>query len=149
MGHGRVRAQPTVVAAAVVRNDGLVLIARRREEGPRGGLWEFPGGKVEPGETDARALARELEEELRVKVSVGQPVDTVVWTYPEIAIELRAYECAIVEGEPTPVEHEETRWVRPAELAGYAFCEADVPIAERLASLGRGPRREISGTDVG
>ena len=139
MEHERVSAQPTVVAAAVIGRRGLVLIARRRENAPRGGLWEFPGGKVEAGETDAQALVRELDEELRIRVSVGRPVETVVWAYSEITIELRAYEC-VAAGEPTPVEHEEVRWVRPDELASYPFCEADVPIAKRVASRADGAR---------
>ena len=126
--------KPIVVTAAVIKEDGRYLVARRRPGGPRGGLWEFPGGKVEPGERDDEALRRELREELGIDVSVGQPTDTVHWVYPDLRIELRSYECRIVGGRPDAAEHEELRWVTPHELLELPLSEADVEVARRLAT---------------
>ena len=125
--------QPVAVTAAIIRRGELVLVARRRADGARGGLWEFPGGKVEPGETDEAALARELNEELGIDACVGRPADTVTWEYPDVTIELRAYECEIVRGEPAPGEHEELAWLPAERLLELALAPADVPIATRLA----------------
>ena len=133
MDDARASAQPIVVTAALIERDGHLLLARRRVDAPRGGLWEFPGGKVEPGESEREALARELDEELGITVSVGQATDTVRWSYPEVTIELRAYACEIVGGEPALNDHDEIRWVARAHLTDYPLCEADVPIATRLS----------------
>ncbi|MFW6356249.1 MAG: (deoxy)nucleoside triphosphate pyrophosphohydrolase [Spirochaetota bacterium] len=129
--------QAIVVTAGLIERDGRYLVARKPPGGPRGGMWEFPGGKVEPGETDRAALARELGEELGVVVSVGRPADVVRWSYPDVSIELRAYECTLVRGEPAPGEHDVVRWVRPEELLALPLCEADVPIARRIATAAR------------
>lgn len=125
-------AQPVVVAAAVIERDGTFLLARRREGGPRGGLWEFPGGKVEPGESEADALRRELREELGVRVSVDRPVGESRWDYADVSIDLRSFACTIVDGSPTAIEHAELRWVTATEMLGLRLCEADVPIARSL-----------------
>jgi len=126
-------AQPLAVTAAIIEANGRVLIARRGEGGARGGRWEFPGGKVGKGESDVAALEREIREELGVTVSVGRLTDRVDWSYPDARIELRAYACSILAGEPTAIEHAEIRWVRPEDLTDYDLCEADVPIARRLS----------------
>ncbi|MFW5683731.1 MAG: (deoxy)nucleoside triphosphate pyrophosphohydrolase [Spirochaetota bacterium] len=129
--------QAIVVTAGLIERDGRYLVARKPPGGPRGGMWEFPGGKVEPGETDRAALARELGEELGVVVSVGRPADVVRWSYPDVSIELRAYECTLVRGEPAPGEHDAVRWVGPEALPDLPLCEADVPIARRIATAAR------------
>lgn len=129
-------AQPTIVTAAVIERAGLYLIARKADGGPRAGLWEFPGGKVERGESHADALTRECAEELGVAVSVGRPVDVVAWEYADVSVELHAYACTIVDGTPAPLEHAELRWVAPGEFAALRLSDADVPIARRLIEHG-------------
>lgn len=137
MGGTRLSEQPIRVTAAIVEHGGRFLVARRRHEGVRGGLWEFPGGKVEPGEDDRTALARELEEELGVQVAPGDALGTVDWSYPDVTIRLVGYWCTIIRGTPTTCEHEEVRWVNREELSGLAWCEADAPL---VAALVRGER---------
>jgi mutator protein MutT len=126
-----------LVTAAVVRRDGQVLIARRLPSGPRGGLWEFPGGKVEPGESPEEALRRELREELGVAVEVGPLLMRVDHDYPDRAIRLVAYDCTLAAGDPEPLECAEVSWVAPAELVTYPLAPADEPIRERLLAGGR------------
>ncbi|MFW5684845.1 MAG: (deoxy)nucleoside triphosphate pyrophosphohydrolase [Spirochaetota bacterium] len=126
-----------------------VLIALRRPGAPRGGLWEFPGGKVRPGESDEDALAREIREELGIVISVGRLTDTVRWTYPDVVIELRAYACTLRSGTPIALEHDEVRWVRVSDLGLYAFAGADVSIAERLGrEQEQRTERRLDGSDA-
>lgn len=118
-----------VVAAAVItRADGAVLIARRRPEKHHGGLWEFPGGKLEPGETPAACLVRELSEELGLAVEVGAYLAT---GYDD-GIELQGYRASIIAGEPRLSDHDAVAWVAPTDLADYAMPPADLPIAAAL-----------------
>ncbi|GAB4268413.1 MAG: hypothetical protein Kow0092_22200 [Deferrisomatales bacterium] len=125
---------PVPVVAAVIRDDrGRVLLARRLPGGPHGGRWEFPGGKVEPGESRTEALGREIREELGVEVRVGKEVARVEHRYPHLVVELIAYRCRIARGEPRAIQCAEWAWVEPARLLDYPLPEADVPIARRLA----------------
>lgn len=120
-----------VVGAVIVR-DGAVLCARRGGAGPLAGRWEFPGGKVEPGETPVDALVREIEEELGCRVRVGAEVTTTA--HPPIV--LTTYWSELECGEPRAVEHAEVRWVTAADLAALDWAPADVPAMERvLATL--------------
>ena len=122
-----------VVAALIVRG-GEVLVARRREEGERAGLWEFPGGKVEPGEGERAALARELREELGVRVQVGELYARLEHIYPDLQVELALYRARLHELEdPRPLTAQELRWVPRRELPGLPFCEADVPLLTQVA----------------
>lgn len=114
-----------------------MLIARRKPTGDRPGLWEFPGGKVEAGETPEEALRRELREELAVEVEVGPLLVTVAHDYPDKSIWLLAYRCRLVSGEPRAVECAEVRWLAPGELSGCVLSPADEPIAEYLAAQAR------------
>jgi 8-oxo-dGTP diphosphatase len=128
-GRGFVR----VTAAILRRPDGAVLVARRAPGRRLAGQWEFPGGKIEPGETPEACLARELDEELGITVTVGQHVATSHHDDGELAVELMAYECRLVSGELELVDHDAVAWVAPARLRDYALAVADVPIAEALS----------------
>ena len=121
----------TEVVAAVIEREGRILIARRPADRHLGGLWEFPGGKRQPGETPQAALVREIREELDVTVTVGERLEDVAWSYPEKTVSLRFYRCA-VEGEPRAVEGQELAWVAPADLSRYAFPDADQALVARL-----------------
>src|SRR5205814_10486769 len=101
------------------------------------GLWEFPGGKVEPGEGERAALARELREELGVRVQVGELYARLEHIYPDLQVELALYRARLHELEdPRPLTAEELRWVPRRALPGLPFCEADVPVLTRLAEDG-------------
>jgi len=121
-----------VVGAVIVR-DGLVLCARRGPGGAAGGMWEFPGGKLETGESAEQALVREIAEELGCTIQVGEHVTTTVHAYPEIVISLATYRCGLVDGTPHPTEHTELRWLAPADLAELDWAPADVPAMRILA----------------
>jgi 8-oxo-dGTP diphosphatase len=119
------------VAAGIIERDGQVLIARRKLGRREALKWEFPGGKVEPGESPEECLVRELREELAVEARVGEPVGASVHAYEWGAIELLAYRVALISGEPRALaDHEEVRWAAVAALAAYDFAAADVPIVE-------------------
>jgi 8-oxo-dGTP diphosphatase len=124
------------VVAAVIERDGRILITRRGPGSHLEGLWEFPGGKPHPGESQADALRREIEEELGVSISVGEPIETVEWTYPDKRVRLVFFRCAL-EGEPRPLEGQEMAWVTPAELGRYQFPPADAQLLTRLQSTSR------------
>ena len=121
-----------VVGAALVR-DGRVLASRRTEPPRLAGLWEFPGGKVEPGESDREALLRELREELRVEAQVGERLGGDV-PIGETAV-LRVYLCRLVSGEPALVDHDEHRWLSLDELLDVPWIPVDLPLVEQLRPL--------------
>ena len=122
-----------VVAAVTVR-DGLVLVTRRHGHAERGGQWEFPGGKVEPGEAEPEALRREIAEELECEVLVGPLLLRHHHRYADLEVELAFYRCALPEGaEPRPVGVAALEWCPPGALHGHDFCEADVPVLGELA----------------
>lgn len=117
------------VAAAVIRGaDGRILIARRGETQHQGGLWEFPGGKVEDGEAVETALARELREELGIEVTAARPLIKIRHDYPDKQILLDVWEVNAFTGEPHGAEGQPLAWVSPRELADYEFPEANRPI---------------------
>lgn len=121
--------QPTVaVVAAIIEREGAVLLARRSRERDHAGLWEFPGGKVEPGETDAQALIRELREEFGVEVAVGDFVAIGVHDDGQRVIELRAYWARHLGGAFLLTDHDALVWAPIAELARY-------PVRRRMGRL--------------
>jgi 8-oxo-dGTP diphosphatase len=127
---------PLVVVAALVERGGRVLISRRPAGAAHGGLWEFPGGKREPGETDAGALRRELREELGVELEVGE----AVWTARGGPLEIRFLRCRWGAGlRPRPHGCEQFRWVRREDLPGYRFPPADAAFVTALAAGRLGP----------
>ncbi len=122
-----------VVCGIIKNSSGNFLACRRGLERHLGGLWEFPGGKIDAGETAEVALARELHEELGITVRVGEPLAaTVEWTDGAVSIRLRGFFCEIIEGVPHAHEHEEIRWCEPSELPDLDWAEADVPLVEEL-----------------
>jgi 8-oxo-dGTP diphosphatase len=130
----------TKVTAAVIEKKGKVLIARRRQKTGSGGLWEFPGGKLEDRETPEKALEREIAEELGVRIRVGKFLHLVTHRSPTLSIELLAYRAVIISGEFKLTDHDEIRWAEPSELEESAFSEPDRPIVRMLASK---PRKSV------
>jgi len=119
--------------AAVVRRGGRILITRRKDDAARGGLWEFPGGKVEAGEAEPEALRREIHEELGCGIDVGRLVLRHRHRYPDLEVELAFYACALPAGEePRPLGVAAVEWAAEGTLATYPFCEADVPVLAEL-----------------
>jgi 8-oxo-dGTP diphosphatase len=128
------RAAPLVIVGAAIVVDGRVLGCERAEPPESAGRWEFPGGKVEPGEDDLDALVRECEEELGVKIAVGERVG------PEVSVShgwavLRVWTATLVSGEPQPLEHASLRWLAPEELDSVPWLPADAPIVAELARM--------------
>lgn len=113
-----------VVAARIWQNDTF-LICQRAKEKAQGMLWEFVGGKVEPNETKPEALIRECQEELNITLAVDNEVIAVTHTYPSITIHLTLFDCHIVKGVPTKLEHNAICWIKEDEISNYPFCPAD------------------------
>ena len=130
----------TVVVAVVADGAGRLLIQRRPEDAMLGGLWEFPGGKHEPGESLEDACRREVREELDVGVEVGEPVARVEHAYSHFRITLHAFRCRLAEGEPVSASGEPVRWVRPEALDDYAFPRANRRVIEALQAEVHQPR---------
>jgi len=120
------------VIAAVIHRGEEVLIARRPSSGLLGGMWEFPGGKVEPGETDVEALAREIREELGMEVGVGVKLGSYKHAYTHFRVTLRAYHCSVASGEPRALEASEIRWVSITQLGTFPMGKLDRMISSTL-----------------
>ena len=120
------------VAAALIWDGDRFLICQRPENKARALLWEFVGGKTEPGETPAQALQRECREELDIGIDVGSVFMDLVHVYPDITIHLTLFNASIREGTPRLLEHRDLWWITPGEIDGFAFCPADEEILARL-----------------
>ena len=130
------RPRKLVVAGLIVGDDRRILITQRRADQALPLQWEFPGGKVEPGEAPVAALVRELREEIGVGVTVGRIWDVLFHAYPDFDLVMLVYGCRIVEGEPRAVEVADLRWLAPAELPAWDILPADRPLVQRLVDEG-------------
>lgn len=126
----------TEVVAALIWKGDQFMICQRPAHKARGLLWEFVGGKVEPGETREEALVRECREELAVTVSVGDVFMEVTHQYPDLTVHLTLFHASILQGEPQMLEHHDIRYITPAEIPQYNFCPADEVILQRLIETG-------------
>lgn len=126
----------TEVVAALIWKGDQFMICQRPAHKARGLLWEFVGGKVEPGETREEALVRECREELAVTVSVGDVFMEVTHQYPDLTVHLTLFHASILQGEPQMLEHHDIRYITPAEIPQYDFCPADEVILQRLIQPG-------------
>ena len=125
----------TEVVAALIWRGERFLACQRPKHKARGLLWEFVGGKVEPGETREQALVRECREELDVTVVPGEVFMEVVHEYPDLTVHLTLFHAQLSEGEPKALEHNALRWITVQEIDQLAFCPADEVILERLKQL--------------
>ncbi len=127
----------TEVVAALIWEGDRFLIGQRPEHKARGLLWEFVGGKTEPGESKEQALIRECREELDVEIQVGDVFLEVTHEYTDLTVHLTLFHASIVRGIPQKLEHQDLRWITPQEIENYAFCPADQVILDKLRREGK------------
>ena len=125
----------TEVVAALIWDENRFLACQRPAHKARGLLWEFVGGKVEPGETKEQALIRECQEELAVTVAVQDVFMEVDHVYPDLTVHLTLFNASIAEGVPQKIEHNDLRWITVEEIDQYEFCPADEEILRRLKEV--------------
>ena len=123
------------VVAALIWDQNRFMICQRPAHKARGLLWEFVGGKVEPGETKEQALIRECREELAVTLDVGKVFIDVVHEYPDLTVHLTLFHATVREGVPRKLEHNDIRWITVDEIEQYEFCPADVEILDKLKTV--------------
>ena len=121
-----------VVAAAIIYQEGKILLTRRKLDADQGGLWEFPGGKQESGEMLEQCLRRELKEEIDITVGVLRPFAVVHHCYPQKKVELHFFTCSLDQGAPKALGCLEMAWVSPHELSSYEFPAADQPVLQKI-----------------
>lgn len=122
----------TQVVAALIWDENRFLICQRPAHKARGLLWEFVGGKVEPGEAPRQALIRECQEELDITVDVGDVFFDVVHAYPDLTVHLTLFHATIQQGTPRLLEHVDMRWITTAEIPQFDFCPADTEILQKI-----------------
>jgi 8-oxo-dGTP diphosphatase len=122
-----------IVTAALIERDGRLLACKRPPGGRQPGLWEFPGGTVEPGEDPRAGLRRELREELGIDAEIGEPFEIVFHRYEFGDVLLLFFRASVTAGLPEPLHHAEIRWVLPSELSELEFLPADRRLIEKLA----------------
>jgi mutator protein MutT len=121
------------IGVAVIWNQsGQILIDKRKIGGALGGLWEFPGGKIEVGETVADCIVREIREELAIEIAIGEHLISIEHTYPTFQITLIVHHCNYISGTPQPIESDEILWVEVSDLNKYEFPEANVAIIRAI-----------------
>ena len=126
------------VVAALIWDNNKFMICQRPADKARALLWEFVGGKVEPGETKEQALIRECREELAITLDVGEVFMDVIHEYPDITVHLTLFSATIADGIPQKLEHNDIRWITPAEIPNYEFCPADEEILKRIIEVYNG-----------
>ncbi len=126
------RARKLVVAGLIRDDRGRILLTKRRPDQALPNQWEFPGGKLEPGESPVAALHRELREEIGVAVELGNVWEALFHAYPDFDLLMLVYPCRIIEGEPRPLEVAAAEWTTVDGLASYDILPADLPLVERL-----------------
>jgi 8-oxo-dGTP diphosphatase len=124
--------EPVKVTAAILEKDGRIIIAQRKSTDHLAGKWEFPGGKIETGESPEACLARELNEEFHIDVSIGEYLGSILHHYDHISIELMAYRTFWDGGKINSTDHKDYKWVTIDELEQYDFAPADQPFVEKL-----------------
>lgn len=129
----------TQVVAALIWRGNQLLICQRPAHKARGLLWEFAGGKVEPGETLPQALVRECQEELGITLEIGHIFMEVTHQYPDLALHLSLFHSRIAQGSPTALEHADLRWVTVDQLKYFSFCPADEEVLCKLEQIGECP----------
>lgn len=137
------------VTAAVLERDGRILIARRKRNVRFGGLWEFPGGKLEAGESPEEGLRRELREELGIEAQIKDFIGSFPYAGPSLAVELLAFRASHVSGRLRLSGHDRTRWVLPSELPTYTFTEPDRLLIRALEESRKTEYEESSGSGQG
>ena len=125
----------TEVVAALIWDNGKFMICQRPAHKARGLLWEFVGGKVEPGETKEQALIRECQEELAITLAVGDVFMDVTHEYPDLTVHLTLINATIAEGEPQKLEHNDIQWITQSEISNYEFCPADEEILAKICEV--------------
>lgn len=125
----------TEVVAALIWDGDRFMACQRPAHKARGLLWEFVGGKVEPGKTKAQALIRECREELAVEIAPGEVFMEVIHEYPDITVRLTLFHAVIAQGVPQKLEHADIRWIEPRQIPEYDFCPADVEILKRIMEV--------------
>ncbi len=125
-----------IIGVAVIWNEqGLILIDRRLPRGAMGGLWEFPGGKIEANETVEECIRREIAEELGIEIEVNDSLITIDHTYSQFRVTLKVHHCRYLSGEPQTLECDEIRWVKVEELEQFTFPEANSQIIAALQGV--------------
>jgi 8-oxo-dGTP diphosphatase len=120
------------VVAAIIKKEDKFLIARKKQGKPLAGLWEFPGGKMELGETPEESLIRELKEEMNVTISVGKYLGETIYDYGNVVVRLKAYICSLDHGDIKLTDHDEFQWVTLEEFEKYNLAPADIPFINKL-----------------
>ena len=123
------------VVAVLIWDKDKFMICQRPAHKARGLLWEYVGGKVEPGETKEQALIRECQEELAIALSVGSVFLDVVHKYPDITVHLTLFNASVAKGVPQKLEHNDIKWIAPSEIPNYNFCPADEGILEKIIEV--------------
>ena len=124
------------VVAAIIRKDGRILITQRLDNVHLARLWEFPGGKVEAGESLQMALQREIQEELGIKIRVNDEFLTIDYDYPTKSVRLHFFNCTVLQGDPGPIDVADLRWVNPDDIGNYQFPPADAELITKLRASG-------------
>lgn len=132
---------PLLVTAAIIFHNGEVLLTKRKADVPYPLLWEFPGGKVEPGEDPRDCIVREIREELAIEIAVTGIYEVVYHKYPERAVLVLAYRCQWLSGEIIDLDVTEHRWTPPGDITSFQLLPADIALAEKICG-------EFAGADI-